>query len=328
MKASNRATDLYMDSLVWDMTLPWIPGSESSLRARMLQRILPMYDAVSLTVGVDWDRMDAVVRHVANLRRTFAARDDCLLVDKASDIERARQEGRLGIVFHFQGTNPIESNLDMVSLYYSLGVRHMLLAYNQRNPVGDGCHEPSNVGLSAFGKALIKEMNRVGMMIDCSHTGERTTLEAMEASAKPVIFSHSVAKALWDHERNITDEQIRKCAATGGVIGVNGVGMFLADNEATTEHMARHIDHIARLVGPEHIGIGLDMSVDQEKLAARYREDPSRWPRGYPPPPWEIVQCDALPELVGKLMERGYSDADVRGILGENFLRVARSVWS
>src|SRR5690606_34276467 len=105
-------------------------------------------------------------------------------------------------------------------------------------------------GLSRFGVALIKEMNRVGMIVDCTHTGYRTSMEAMELSAAPTIFSHSLARALWDHERNVADDQIKACAATGGVIGMNGVGMFLGDNDGSPEKVADHIDYVAQLVGP------------------------------------------------------------------------------
>ena len=132
----------------------------------------------------------------------------------------------MAVTFDLEGMNALDGSVDMVSLYYALGVRQMLVAYNRNNQAGGGCHD-TDAGLTAFGRAVISEMNRVGMLIDCSHCSYRTSMEAMELSRAPVIFSHSNARALHDHERNIRDEQARACAATGGVIGIVGLDAFL-----------------------------------------------------------------------------------------------------
>jgi membrane dipeptidase len=154
-------------------------------------------------------------------------------------------------------------------------------------------------------------------------------MEAMEASTAPCIFSHSLARALNDHERNIKDDQIVACAKTGGVIGVNGIGFFMsADGQATTEVICRHIDHIAGLVGPQHIAIGLDFVYFDEHIQQFYGANKdTMYPTGYPPPPWHYWPPERIGELPEELLRRGYSDDVVRGILGQNFLRVARQVW-
>ena len=123
----------------------------------------------------------------------------------------------------------------MVQAYYDLGVRSMLLTYNGENQAGFGCHAANDTGLTSFGRGVVDEMNRVGMMVDVSHCGYRTSMDALECSASPVIFSHSSMRAVWDHERNIRDDQARACAATGGVIGINGVGIFLGDNDISVQ---------------------------------------------------------------------------------------------
>jgi membrane dipeptidase len=160
-------------------------------------------------------------------------------------------------------------------LYYDLGVRQMLLAYNKDNRASGGCME-SKIGLTDFGKKVIKEMNRVGMMVDVSHMGYRATLEAFDTSTDPVIFSHSNPKGLRDHARNISDEQIKACAKTGGVIGINGVGEFLGGVQS--EIVVDNIEYVINLVGPEHVGIGLDYVIDKQELIDYIERHPGIFP--------------------------------------------------
>lgn len=326
-EVADRALELVRKSLVCDLTLPW--GQENENKEPTIRRWPASgFSFVSLTLALDWTSLADTVRSIAAERARFLSQPErYVLVESADDIERAKQEGRLAVGFHFQGTNPLEARLDMVEVYYRLGVRHMLLAYNETNAAGGGCHDPTDPGLTPFGVRLIEEMNRVGMLLDCSHTGHRTTMEALEVSRAPAIFSHSVPRGLHDHERNIRDDQIRLCAAKGGVIGVNGVGIFLGDNDATPRRLAEAIDYVANVVGPQHVALGLDYVYYMETLLARWRANPSRYPRGYPEPPWHFFEPEQLGELVEQLIRRNYEDAAIRGILGENFLRVCRAVW-
>jgi hypothetical protein len=168
-----------------------------------------------------------------------------------ADVHQARQAGKLAVSLNLQGSNNLGRDLNLVQLYYDLGVRQLLLVYNHKNAVGDGCHERTDGGLSRYGIELIQAMNAVGMIVDCSHGGPRTTMEAIEVSNQPVMFTHSNPKALWRHDRNITDEQAKACAARGGLVGAVGVGIFMGDNDASTETYFRHIDYWATLVESE-----------------------------------------------------------------------------
>ncbi|HTN98782.1 MAG TPA: membrane dipeptidase, partial [Nordella sp.] len=184
----------------------------------------------------------------------------------------------------------------------------------------------TDAGLSRYGISLIAAMNRAAMIVDGSHTGYRTSLEAIEICERPFIFSHSNAFALVPHYRNIKDDQIKACAATGGIIGVNGVNEFLGETKATTEAMFRHVDYIANLVGPEHVGIGLDYVKDYEAIWRWMQDSPDLWPDndGAAPLYPDHAQPEQILDLAAMLLEAGYSHSNVRGILGENYLRVLR----
>ncbi len=331
VKVSDRAEALLRESVVCDLTLPWGPGYQNQ------DTILPEFhkagvNFISLTVGVDRMSRVEAVRHLAAQRNRIIRdwADSCHFVESVDDIFAAGQAGKLAVGFHFQGSNPLDGDINMVEVYYKLGIRHMLFAYNQRNRACDGCHELTDGGLSRYGLRLVEEMNRVGMVVDGTHCGYRSSMEMMEMSTAPAMFSHSNAMAIHKHARNLHDDQIKAAAKTGGLIGVNGVGHFLAaDMIATPEVWVRHVDYIAELVGPEHVAIGLDNVYYLEQHHARRQASPDMYPEGYPPPDWtgSYMGPADYPLLVQQLVDHGYSDADIRGILGENVLRVMRAVW-
>jgi len=242
------------------------------------------------------------------------------------DIETVRGSGKLGIMFDLEGADTLNHRLSMVQLYYDVGVRWMLIAYNKNNSAGGGCDDDDQ-GLTEFGRQLIQEMNRVGMVCCCSHTGFRTSMQVMELSDQPVIFSHSNPRALKDHYRNISDEQIRACAATGGVVSINGIGDFLGQNDNRSETVVRHIDYVAQLVGPQHVGIALDFVFDEQELADYFAAHPEVFPPDQYSDGIQLVAPEQLPEIVQGLLDLGYSTADLQKILGLNHLRVARQVW-
>lgn len=250
---------LHADALVWDQTFPASPtcGSWAS-HFRALERMKASgYDAVSITVAADSDDTLAAVDRISMWRAYVTKNSDRYrLLTTADDPLAAKAEGKLALGFHFQGTTPFARDLGLVDVFYRLGIRHALMAYNQKNHVGDGCHERTDGGLSRFGLELVAEMQRVGMLVDCTHTGRQTSLDVFEVATAPVIYSHSNAAALKDHQRNIDDEMAKKCAATGGVVGINGIGIFLGENDSSTDALFRHLDHWVQLIGPAHVATG------------------------------------------------------------------------
>ena len=332
------AQQIYSNSFVWDdhSGFELTPGSPLDPLLR------PWWEAgvgyLSINVGFDLRPWTRTIENLAALRRRLPEEAPyCRLVSTVAEIDRAWADGQLAVTFDIEGMNALDGRLEMVRLYYDLGVRHMLFAYNRNNLAGSGCHDEDS-GLTDFGRGAIDEMNAVGMVVDCSHSGFRTTMEAMERSRHPVVFSHSNPKALVNHDRNITDEQIKACAATGGVVGINGVNLFLGDKVAQPASVARHAAYVAELVGPEHVGISLDFAPEVEDedgvegieniadLIERHRDF---WPEGAGyDGELGILDVKRLPEVCEAMLSLGFQAAELQGILGGNFRRVAERVWA
>lgn len=314
-------------------------GFELTPDAPLRPLLQPWLDAgvgyLSVNVSFDPVPWTRAVENIAAIRRRLPLEvPECRIVSSVAEIDTAVANRQMAATFDIEGMNALNGRLDMVQFYYDLGVRHMLFAYNRNNLAGAGCHD-ADVGLSDFGRQVVDEMNRVGMVIDCSHSGFTTTMEAMERSSQPVVFSHSNPKALAEHGRNITDEQIRACAQTGGVIGINGVNLFLGEASPNAAAVARHAAHVAELTSPAHVGISLDYAPasdgdasGDEELAAMLAANPEYWPAdaGYDSS-ISILPISALSEVINELRAVGFSETDVAGIMGGNFRRVAAQVW-
>ena len=289
---------------------------------------------VSINVGMDMNPVTQVMAVLGAFRAKIAAQPDkFLLAHSVTDVEKAQAHGLIAVGFDLEGAMPLMDQPEMVALYASLGVKQIHFAYNRNNAVADGCHDVER-GLTPLGKRMVQAVNDAGMLMDCSHTGRKCSLDIMAASGKPVIFSHSNPLALAEHGRNITDEQIKACASTGGVVCLSGVSAFLGSSSPNATDMARHAAYVADLVGVQHIGIGLDISFRQPELNDNPPGDYDPvywWPReaGYnraiarmeytPVETWQL-----LPQALGQV---GMSPADVALVMGQNMVRVARQVW-
>lgn len=314
--------------LVWDQhcCLPLRPDAD----VRQLLRFRAVgASCVSVNVGYAPHDAEQTLAILTSFRRQLAADDRFLLAATAADVVAAHAAGRLAVVFDLEDAGPLGGRLDLVECYHRLGVRSLAPTYNYRNAAGSGCLDSDDSGLTSYGRALVAEMNRVGMVVDGAHCGVRTGLDLCEVSTQPVVYSHVCMRSVWSHERNITDEQAIACAATGGVIGIAGVGIFLGPNEIDVEAVVRHVDHAVSLVGPDHVGIGTDFPFDYADFNRELAENPGLFPDSYRRwGPIRFLPPEALPALTTALADRGYADDSVAAILGGNALRVAHQVWA
>jgi membrane dipeptidase len=326
---SEHARTVHARSLVWDAhaCLPLIPGH--SMGALERHRAAGV-SFVSVNVGMDMNPVAQVMRVIAGFRAWLADHSDrFLLAGSVADVERAKREGKLAVAFDLEGSVMLEDDPAMVRLYRDLGVRQIHLAYNRDNSVAGGCHG-SDIPLTPLGRSVVEAINQAGLMMDCSHSGYRTSMEIMERSARPVIFSHSNPRALKNHARNIGDDQIDACARTGGVVAINGIGIFLGANDISVETLLRHIDYAVERIGPEHVGLGLDYMFGELSGDLPPGSRPEEWwPPGneYDVADMKTVPPERFPAITEALLVRGYADADVRRILGGNMLRVAGASW-
>ncbi len=326
---SERARKVHARSLVWDAhaCLPLVPGT--SMEALERHRAAGV-SFVSINVGMDMNPLAQVMRVIAGFRAWLAAHGDrFLLAGSLADVERAKSEGKLAVAFDLEGSVMLEDDPAMVRLYRDLGVRQIHLAYNRDNSVGGGCHG-RDVPLTALGRSVVAAINEAGLIMDCSHTGYRTSMEIMERSTRPVVFSHSNPRALKDHARNIGDDQIDACARTGGVVAINGIGIFLGANDISVETLLRHVDYVVERVGVAHVGLGLDYMFGELSgdLPPGSRSE-EWWPPGneYDVEDMKVVPPERFPEITAGLLARNYGEDDVRAILGGNMARVARASW-
>ena len=256
-------------------------------------------------------------------------------IDSPGDLDRVKKSGKIGIILGLQNSEHFRTAAD-VDYFYGLGQRVSQLTYNSRNYIGDGSTERTNNGLSDFGVTIVGRMNQIGMAVDVSHCGEQTSIDACGVSKKPVLITHANARALNPQQpRTKSDDAIRAMAKTGGVMGITGVRMFVkADEPTTIEHVLDHFDHVAKLIGAEHLGVGSDIDLYgydamppelNRQLRAGYKGS-----YGFR----EKIDVEGIDhprrmfDLAEGLIRRKYSDKDIEGILGGNFKRVLSQIWT
>jgi membrane dipeptidase len=316
-------------ALIWDnhACIPLQP--DSPLIPAQLDRYRASgVDVVSLNICWDGVSPDLALPMAEAFRACIAQHPDrYLLVETVADIERAQASSRLGIVFDVEGGRALKGDVSLVPRFQELGVRWMLLTYNRRNELGGGCLDAENEGLTDFGRAVLDEMCRVGIVPCCSHVSERAAMEVLERSTLPVIFSHSNARAVWNHPRNITDEMIRACARTGGVVGINGIGPMVGSGPVTVEGVLDHVCYVGDLVGPGHVALGLDYDFEVHDEGTQTLDRQFYIPSALFPDGFSILPPEEIQGLATGLERRGWSSSDVAAFLGGNLRRVAEAAW-
>lgn len=300
--------------------------------------------AINVTIGVVGempDPFEETVKDLARWEREIDRHPDVLArVRNVDDIRRAKEGGQVGLVYGFQDTVALEADLERMDAFHALGVRVVQLTYNGRNRVGDGSLEPGNAGLSRFGVELVERMNELGVLVDLSHCGQRTTAEGIGRSARPVAITHTGCRAVFDHPRNKRDEELRACAERGGVVGIYLMPYLNASGPPSVEDVMRHVEHALRVCGEDHVGIGSDQSIHPidatpeyygrvEQEVARRRALGISAPREDTAPFVPDLNDPRRMELIADhLSARGHPDRVIEKVLGANFVRLFGEVWA
>ena len=303
-------------TLLWDQhaCLPLQPDADVGYLTRFSW---PGTTYVSVNVGYAPQTHADSTNLLAHFRSAISRRGDLRVVASLDDIDAAGDRGQIAVGFDLEDSNPLDGDLDNVRRFVELGVRTMLPTYNHANAAGCGCLDATDTGLTRWGRQLVAEMNSAGMVPDGSHCSVRTGLDLCDTSTKPVIYSHSCMRSVWDHPRNITDDQARECARTGGVVGITGVGIFLGPNTPTLDAMTRHLEYAVDLIGIDHVGVSTDHSFDAADFLAEILDHPDSFDESYTR--WGPIQWMA-PEvfitLGAHLSRRGWGDSDIAAVLG------------
>lgn len=285
-----------------------------------------------------WENFRAGIDYVSRWKRFLRENADLITpVRTVADIHRAKAENRTGIIIGWQNTSPIEDRLDYIELFKELGVGIMQLTYNTQNYSGAGYLEEHDSGLTGFGREVLAEMNRVGVLCDLSHVGDKTAADVIAASSRPVCISHVLPRALKDVKRNKPDELLKGCAEKGGIIGVSLFAPGLAaGNDATIEDYLDAMSYVIELVGEDHVGIGTDFSLDHPRpgpwlLWANRDKGTARTLTEFGSvkinKPKGIREIREVPNLTAAMIARGWSEARILKLLGGNWLRVLEAAW-
>ena len=322
------ATALHRDSLVIDgLNASWLLEDDVILRLRT-----GGVNAVQSTVAAIHDPGWTIKTIAAVYRQIEKHGDIATLAGSAAEIEQAQLDHRTAIMIGFQDTTPIGDNLDLIPVYHRLGVRCVQLTYNNRNPVGCGCMEQEDTGLTGFGREMVRELNRHSMLIDLSHCGERTAREALELSKQPVAVTHSNPASFCPHPRNKSDELLSDVAAGGGVIGAVAVRSMISDApRVTLEDYVDVIEHLISVVGEDHAGLGPDhmeaMPPDILEMVSKTLPEEARaaFAAGMTVEGFETGA--EFPAVTAGLVRRGLAVDTIKGLLGGNWLRLYRRIF-
>lgn len=328
--------------------LPYLEQGDPAYAQELANARASGLSAVVLTVapsGRFWlndAAHQATLANIAKWRDLIAAHPQHLqAVHDGADLQRAHRERHLGMIFGFQGAEPLGEDLDRVAQFRQLGVRVIQLTHNRRNLVGDGAMEPGNAGLSHYGHEVVERLNAERIVVDLAHGAERTVAEGIRASRSPMLISHTGCRALADLPRNTTDANLRALADRGGVAGIIFWPYLRTDTQPMAVDLIAHIEHAIKVCGEDHVGIGTDIGISPVERTAQFEQDNREQIRGMkedgifakdrPDDLYTFIPdlntVDRYEVLAGMLAARGHSDARIAKLLGGNFARVMSQVW-
>ncbi len=351
-RAASAAWTPYREAMPIDgaggSNLIWLEDDDPGVAAELAHMRASGLTAVVQTVapnGRFWINdaaFEATKAHIAKLDKKIALHPDVMLhVGSVADLQRAHREGKVGVIYTFQGTESLGEDVERIPLFRKLGVRVIQLTHNRRNLVGDGCMEPGNAGLSNYGHEVVERLNAEKVVVDLAHGAQRTIKEGIAASKAPMLISHTGCHALAALPRNTTDAELRAMAERGGVAGIIFWPYLRTDTQPMAIDVVRHIEHAIKVCGEDHVGIGTDTGIAPIERTPEFEKDNREYMRGMkadgifakdrPDDLYTFIPdlntANRFEVLAGMLSARGHSDARIAKVLGGNFARVMGEVW-
>jgi len=317
------------------------PINVEALTPEMVANVLSSgITALNLTIG--GNTPEQVFQSMARWERDLDRHSGALMkVRTVADLEVAKRQKKLGLIYGFQDGVGIGDDLSRVALYHAFGLRIVQLTYNVRNMFGDGCLQPENGGLTPLGRPLVERLNAQGITVDTAHCGMRTTMDAIEHSTKPIAISHSGCRAVADRPRSKPDDILKRMADKGGVIGIYLMPFLSMSGQPSSDDLVKHVEHAVNVCGEDHVGIGSDLSITPHVVNAEYMRVHRTFVEGRikagiaapgedPAVPMFVTDLNTprrMERIAEKLLARGYSESRVEKIIGGNFVRLMRETW-
>lgn len=339
VEAPRATKDLHAQSIIIDGVVANLQGWSEKIADSGATTL-----AVAIASG--WAPFGSAMKVIADTLQVINSDPEhFMLVRSGADIRRAKESKKVGIALYSQTGQPLDNDIGRLELFRELGVGRWTLVHNDRNLLGDGIAEPANAGLSKLGRKVIKEMNRLRIIVDLTHVGERSSLEAMEVSEAPCIFSHSNPRSRVMNPRNITDEQIKRCAQAGGVIGACSWGPVVwsgGERPPSIEDAIETIKYLVDMVGIDHVGFSTDTNIGTDSAEVRIARSvvydeifpeimgtfARKWGQDVKSLDYRApIMISRLPELTARLADAGFAPRDVQKIMGGNFLRIWETIW-
>ena len=324
MPVRNDADEVYRQSIVIDAM------NNAGLTGDYLRKVRDAGITVAMVPVSITDTFLGAIERILALRDLVAEHADAVaVVESVDDVHACKREGRLGLLLALEDSRQLEKDLRKVRLFHDLGVRRMQIVYTTLNDAGCGAGDRLDAGLSRFGVELVEEIQACGMLLDLCHAGPATLQDAVRVANRPAIWSHTNVRAVFDHPNNLTDEQLDHVAVNGGVVGVSGIPFYACGPDGSLERVLDHVDHVARRIGVEHVGIGLAIFENHPlSFYSRFAGLPKEI---YGNPPWSwppgIATVSEFPNIADALFGRGYDASQVEAILGGNHLRLLEQAW-
>ncbi|MER9451728.1 membrane dipeptidase [Mesorhizobium sp. M0254] len=329
----SEATRRFWDTnLIWDMVYPLeCPGESYGCPEKYLDHYIDAgISFTNITPAADASNIELAVRTFAHFRKLIQSRPDAFIhALTVEDVLRAKREGKLAIGMQTHGTAWFGKNIGVLEVFRELGLRTVQIAYNASNFVGGGCSDKADGGLTTYGNKVVREIERLRMLVDLAHTGYRTTLDIFEIATRPLVISHAGIMAVHQHYRNIMDDQLQALARNGGVVGLSGNNAYIGDEHGSMSAIFQHLDHVVQLIGPDHVGFGFDFVFEPALLDEFARQIEDEWPDSKNPA-WKGFRFQRpkdVIELVQLMFDHGYPEDAVKKIVSGNFIRVCTEVW-